>query len=82
MTESEPLTPGQVADLAVGEVVSVKWSGGNGPWLYIVCQKHHGVIEVATAWEMAKLNRDNWMWRPLTFVGPEPPFTVVRMVEA
>lgn len=79
---SVPLTADEVQALAVGDVVSVKWSGGNGPWEYVVCEKHEGVVYVATRWEMANVHPSHWMDRQLTFVGAGRPYTIVRRVTA
>lgn len=65
---SDPLTEEQVAELAEGTEVEVTWSGGNGPHRYRIVIGHDG-----------KRCTDNLYQDPLDFVGPEQPYTVVRL---
>lgn len=68
---STPLTEEQVAALPAGTPVRVLWSGGNGPHKYVVAVDANGV-RYANSPEF----RDPF-YNPLTFIGPEPPFTQV-----
>jgi hypothetical protein len=38
----EPLTVDQISQLADGTEVVVTWSGGNGPWPYLITVDEHG----------------------------------------
>jgi hypothetical protein len=64
-----PLTEEEVAVLAADTEVEVTWSGGNGPHRYRIWIDRDGMRCV-----------DNIYHDPLDFIGPEQPYTVVRLI--
>lgn len=69
MTKGKLLTQEQVDALAEGTEVWIRWSGGNGPWMYTVGKNSAG----GSVAEQARCDID--------FVGDESYSTQVWLVE-
>lgn len=74
-----------VEQLQTGDLVSVRWSGGNGPHTYIVHRSMFGQVGVMCARAFAGYMRDPEVARGsgkmlLDHIGPRP-LTEVRRVE-
>ena len=45
-----PMTQAEVSSLMAGTVVIIKWSGGNGPWLYGT-RSHFGQLQAVSRYD-------------------------------
>lgn len=73
-----PLTSEEVQQLPAGVAICVVWSGGNGPHVYTTERDKWGKVRARCL--LPVLHDGMAILHDLDFIGPRPPFTVVRRV--
>lgn len=80
--EAATLSQEEVEALPDRTVVWILWSGGNGPHQYMI-HRHQDILKIRSIDEEEEFFL-RWSWRfsdPLSFVGLEPPYTVIWKCE-
>lgn len=75
-----PLTEKQLRKVKTGEKLAIKWSGGNGPWVYEIENIKGEVYSIGRRGGIGKGARAIIRRNRIRFVGEREPFTVVRKV--